>query len=117
MHLSNSRSDCGDPGLIASGQRELTGTAVGETANFSCFQGFRMEGAAIRECQQNGLWSGSLPTCTCESEALGGRRERGGGRVGRRESGKEREREGRERVKERVREGEVREMKGEGRGE
>ena len=37
--------------------------------------------------------------------------------MGRRESGKEGEREGREGVKERVREGEVREMKGEGRGE
>ena len=70
-HLSNSRSDCGDPGLVSSGQRELTGTAVGEMANFTCFEGFRMEGSAQRECQQSGLWSGTQPTCTCELEGCG----------------------------------------------
>ena len=71
LHFFKCRSDCGDPGLIGNGQRELTGTAVGEIVTFSCFEGFRMEGSQLRECGQGGLWSGSVPVCTCELEGWG----------------------------------------------
>lgn len=59
--------DCGDPGNVRMGVRELlVGTTLGSTAIFKCNLGYQLEGSATRKCQANGGWSGSLPRCVCE---------------------------------------------------
>ena len=40
-----------------------SGTTFGETAEYSCNDGFNLIGAANRRCQESGLWSGSEPSC------------------------------------------------------
>ena len=40
-----------------------SGTTVGETADYSCNDGFNLIGAANRRCQESGLWSESEPSC------------------------------------------------------
>ena len=56
--------DCGDPGSVQNGNKELpSGTIFPSTAIFKCNFGYSLEGTATRVCQQSGQWSGSLPRC------------------------------------------------------
>jgi CUB/sushi domain-containing protein len=56
--------DCGDPGDIQNGNRELlSGTIFRSTAVYSCSFGFEAVGSTIRTCQASGVWSNSVPTC------------------------------------------------------
>ena len=45
---------------------ELTGTAVGDTATYSCNQGFILFGKGIRTCRADGAWNGKSPECRGE---------------------------------------------------
>ncbi|CAL1543396.1 unnamed protein product, partial [Lymnaea stagnalis] len=39
------------------------GTSIGSVYNFTCQQGYKLIGSPTLICQQNGTWSGQLPTC------------------------------------------------------
>ena len=42
-----------------------SGTTFGETATYSCYDGFDLIGA---QCQVSGAWSGSTPTCVIKGK-------------------------------------------------
>lgn len=56
---------CGRLPAIRNGRVDLSGTAVGSTATYSCDQGFLLVGEATRRCQLNGEWTGNEPFCRC----------------------------------------------------
>lgn len=41
----------------------IQGRQVGGLVQFSCPQGFTLQGAAEATCQQNGDWSAAIPLC------------------------------------------------------
>ena len=47
----------------ANGTVSITGTGVGDTATYSCDEGYELSGSGTLTCQLNGEWSGSPPTC------------------------------------------------------
>eukprot|EP00795_Rhopilema_esculentum_P001726 gene1726-16211_t len=55
---------CGPPGIIANGVYQIDGSYnFNSTATYSCFGGYQLNESRVRHCQENGLWSGSLPNC------------------------------------------------------
>lgn len=54
---------CLDPGIPGNGRRILSGTGVGDKVQFVCHDGFELQGSAELVCQNNGKWSGPIPTC------------------------------------------------------
>ena len=49
--------------IINNGDIEVTARTPGETATYSCNDGYRLEGNATRTCQVSGDWSGQQPEC------------------------------------------------------
>ena len=58
--------DCGNPGIPQNAYQDLPSTTLGSQVTYHCMQGYVLVGEGTRECTDNGLWSGSLPTCQCE---------------------------------------------------
>jgi len=46
----------------------LTGRRVGNTASYSCYNGYMLVGKSRRECLPTGTWSGEPPRCTRRGE-------------------------------------------------
>ena len=60
--------DCGALADPANGMVTLVADAVfNSSGTYSCNTGYSLMGDAIRICLSSGLWSGSGPTCECES--------------------------------------------------
>ncbi|XP_065845299.1 scavenger receptor cysteine-rich domain superfamily protein-like isoform X3 [Oscarella lobularis] len=61
---------CGD--LLAPENGALSGFSnlTGETAFFSCNQGYSIVGSASRTCQRDGKWSGIQPLCHAQCQSL-----------------------------------------------
>ncbi len=60
--------DCGD--LISPEYGEvllLQGSTLGATAIYSCDLGFLLLGTTLRQCEANGEWSLSEPSCSGKS--------------------------------------------------
>ena len=55
--------NCGDPGTLNNGGRDLSGTTYRNTVVYFCDNGFTLEGNSLRRCQKNGQWSGRIPEC------------------------------------------------------
>ena len=55
--------DCGDPGTVKNGRRDLSSTTFSNTVTYFCDDGFIMIGSSVRRCRRNGQWSGSIPEC------------------------------------------------------
>ncbi|KAI8478628.1 CUB and sushi domain-containing protein 3 [Branchiostoma belcheri] len=55
---------CGDPGVPYYGDRDGDSFNYGNILNFTCNDGYILQGAPIIRCEQNGLWSNPIPTCT-----------------------------------------------------
>ena len=45
------------------GTVDVSGNQPGDTAVYSCNDGFTLDGEDTRTCGQDGKWSGSEPTC------------------------------------------------------
>ena len=59
--------DCGDPGTVPNGLPPIgNSTIVGSIVTFECEKCFKLNGSLSRICEENGLWSDSLPTCDRE---------------------------------------------------
>lgn len=56
--------DCGDPGTPANGRKIGDSYAVGGVVYYECIDGFTLSGDRSRMCRLDGIWTGSLPTCT-----------------------------------------------------
>ena len=54
---------CGNPGVPANGKKNSSTYQYGDSINFECNVGYTLSGSAIRTCQNNGLWTGTQPTC------------------------------------------------------
>lgn len=42
------------------------GTEEGARANYSCNEGFELDGAPTRTCEEDGKWTGTAPKCSCK---------------------------------------------------
>ena len=59
------------PDAISNGNVTYTSLAVNSgRATYQCDEGFSISGDSTRECQGNGSWSGSPPTCQEEEEGI-----------------------------------------------
>ena len=56
--------DCGILDDPANGEVSVSSTTFNSTAIYSCNTGYTVTGDDMRECLENGLWSGSEPLCT-----------------------------------------------------
>jgi CUB/sushi domain-containing protein len=58
--------DCGDPGTPANGQKIDSNYTFPNSLRYVCDRGFRLVGSSRRDCQTNGLWSGTSASCISE---------------------------------------------------
>ena len=49
---------------------DVSETVLDSVANYSCNTGYTLTGDAMRTCQRDGNWSGSIPTCVGMKQAL-----------------------------------------------
>ena len=64
LFLSLTVVDCGSLTDPANGQvTHVAGTALGQTATYSCDTGYNLVGDSTRTCQAEGNWTGSAATC------------------------------------------------------
>ena len=47
----------------ANGNVVVSGLTLGSQATYSCVAGYELVGTAVRECQVDGIWTGSAPSC------------------------------------------------------
>ncbi|GAB6024202.1 hypothetical protein CHUAL_008903 [Chamberlinius hualienensis] len=63
QHLS-AEVRCTPPAVPENGYTQNSGIhKAGDVVQYSCNQGYMMEGQAIIVCQENGRWSGAIPKC------------------------------------------------------
>ena len=55
---------CGSLPPPENGNVDASTTTVGSVATYSCSNGFLISGDSQRNCQMDGFWSGSAPTCS-----------------------------------------------------
>ena len=54
---------CGNLSSPVDGEVSAEGNTFGSQANYSCSEGYVLNGNSTRMCQADGQWSGSKPTC------------------------------------------------------
>jgi hypothetical protein len=57
---------CEPPSGIANGVVSAPVTKYGAKASYYCSSGYSLQGDATRNCQADGTWDGTAPTCTCD---------------------------------------------------
>lgn len=57
-------SDCDPLKPPDNGDVVMSGTTIGSKATYSCESGFNLVGDEFRNCQDDGEWSGTEPTCS-----------------------------------------------------
>eukprot|EP00106_Octopus_bimaculoides_P014698 XP_014782140.1 PREDICTED: protein lev-9-like [Octopus bimaculoides] len=60
---NESFKNCGFPGELVNGRREGNRFRFPGKVTYHCNEGYELHGQPVRECQANGVWSGSLPVC------------------------------------------------------
>ncbi|XP_022089099.1 E-selectin-like isoform X1 [Acanthaster planci] len=78
---------CGSLGIPPNCTKEVSRSSVGGVASFICNDGYTLQGKSELMCEENGTWSGEVPTCvlvTCDSvtEPANGRMVVSGNNVG-----------------------------------
>ena len=61
--ISSAAVQCGNLGSLLNGQVNVDGNTFGSQANYSCSEGYVLNGNSTRMCQSDGQWSGSESTC------------------------------------------------------
>lgn len=56
---------CGDPGTPLNGFRFGSDFSQGKSVTYSCEKDYEIYESRTRTCQNNSLWNGTLPQCTC----------------------------------------------------
>lgn len=54
---------CGNPGVPNNGKKNSSSYQYGNSIKFECNVGYTLQGSAVRTCEDNGLWTGTQPTC------------------------------------------------------
>ena len=54
---------CGNLSSPVDGRVSVNGNTFGSQANYSCSEGYVLNGNSTRMCQADGQWSGSEPRC------------------------------------------------------
>ena len=54
----------GLPDAPDNGTVQCTGSVFNDNCTFTCDDGYKLTGNAIRTCQDNRVWSGTDPICT-----------------------------------------------------
>ncbi|CAL4097087.1 unnamed protein product, partial [Meganyctiphanes norvegica] len=54
---------CGFEGYLSNGKVEGNSYSYGDTVNYSCNPGFKLEGEAVRTCGKEGRWTLDMPSC------------------------------------------------------
>ena len=63
VHVTSAAIPCGNLSGPVNGQVSVDGNTFGSQANYSCGEGYVLNGNSIRICQTDGQWTGSEPTC------------------------------------------------------
>ena len=63
MTVSSIAVPCGTLSTPTNGQVSADGNTFHSQANYSCSEGYVLNGNSTRTCQSDGQWSGSVPTC------------------------------------------------------
>lgn len=58
---------CLNPGTPDNGRRLGNDFRIGRTVFYECIEGYRLQGSSARRCGQDGVWTGSLPSCVGRS--------------------------------------------------
>ena len=61
--ISSAAVQCGNLSSPVNGQVNVEGNAFGSQANYSCSEGYVLNGNSTHMCQSDGQWSGSEPLC------------------------------------------------------
>lgn len=56
-------ANCGSLGNPPNGVVTAERTVAGSQANYSCNEGYTLNGTTVRVCDMNGQWSENEPTC------------------------------------------------------
>ena len=62
-------SDLTDPtnGMIGYDMETMDARPMNTVATYTCVTGYMLDGDRTRTCEATGMWSGTDPTCECES--------------------------------------------------
>ena len=63
VYVTSAAIPCGNLSSPVNGQVSVEGNTFGSQANYSCSEGYVLNGNSIRICQTDGQWTGSEPTC------------------------------------------------------
>lgn len=61
---------CGNPGVPENGNKNSSSYQYGNSIKFECNVGYTLQGSAVRTCEDNGLWTGTQPTCESKLNKL-----------------------------------------------
>ena len=61
--FSLTERSCGNPGVPNNGKKNSSSYQYGNSIKFECNVGYTLQGSAVRTCEDNGLWTGTQPTC------------------------------------------------------
>ena len=54
---------CDNPLPLSNGRVSVLATRTGQVAQYSCNDGYVLQGVSSRECAPNGKWKNSTPNC------------------------------------------------------
>ena len=55
--------DCGQPPVVPMGRAYFQGVTYGSTVNYTCGEGYAIEGATMLKCEADSTWSPTPPNC------------------------------------------------------
>ena len=63
MLITGEAVHCGNPGVPMNGRTTLISDTLGSIVNYTCNEGYELNGVNQRGCLANGSWSFTLPDC------------------------------------------------------